>query len=91
MEMEEKEGIGKTKFYFVQHPVGKNKENDVGGKSINGFKMPKGEVFRINDYGNDFVSNTLDWNGKEPSQGKARVVKQMMKRKQQHRKAKKNN
>lgn len=60
----------------------------VGGKSINGFKMRKGKVFRIEYYGDDFGSNTLDWNRKEPSRGKARVVKEMMRMKQQHRKTK---
>ena len=38
----------------------------VGGKSINGFKMLKGKVFRIEDYGDDFGSNILDWNEKDP-------------------------
>lgn len=30
----------------------------VGGKSINGFKMLKGKVFKIEDYGDDFGNNT---------------------------------
>lgn len=63
----------------------------VGGKSINGFKMLKGKVFRIEDYGDDFGSNTLNWNGKEPSQGKARVVQEMMRMKQQCRKTEQSN
>lgn len=63
----------------------------VGRKSINGFKMLKGKVFRIKDYGDDFGSNTFEWNGKDPSQGKARVVKEMMSTKQQHRKPKESN
>lgn len=30
--MEEKEGVGQSKFCFVQHLEGKNKENDVGSR-----------------------------------------------------------
>lgn len=61
----------------------------IGGKSINGFKMLKVKLFRIEDYGDDFGSNTLDWNGEELRQEKARAVKEMMRMKQQHRKTKK--
>ena len=30
--MEEKEGVGQSKFCFVQHLEGKNKENDMGSR-----------------------------------------------------------
>lgn len=30
--MEGKEGVGWSKFWFVQHVEGKNKENDVGSR-----------------------------------------------------------
>jgi len=53
--------------------------------------MLKGKVFRIEVYGEDFGSNTIDWNGKEPGQGKARIVKEMMRMEQPHRKTKESN
>lgn len=42
-------------------------------------------------YGDDFGSNTLAWNRKEPSQGKERTVKEMTRMKRQHRKTKESN
>lgn len=55
------------------------------------FCMFWGKEQKIEDYGDDFGSNTLDWNGEEPSQGKARAVKDMMRMEQQRRKTKRSN